>query len=128
MFTKQHCGVLRHLIERVRLNRRRRETVFVCDFVKVPGTKSKRSKAVVPLTPEARDAINRQARRSELVFTTEDGNALCAHNTTRNVRRRASAGYCCAGRFLMPVFFAGAMVVFAISLVSPRLRHWVQSI
>ncbi|MHB8638078.1 MAG: tyrosine-type recombinase/integrase [Fimbriimonadaceae bacterium] len=58
------------------------------DVVKVPGTKTTRSKGAVPLTPEARDAINSQPRRSEFVFSTEDGKPLSAHNVTRDVRRR----------------------------------------
>lgn len=35
------------------------------DFVKVPGTETKRSKGVVPPTKEACDAIRSQPRRSE---------------------------------------------------------------
>jgi integrase len=61
------------------------------DAVKVPGTKSRHSKASVPLTPEAYDAIMAQPRRSRYVFTTEQGKPLSPRNLSRDVNARKKA-------------------------------------
>lgn len=58
------------------------------DFVKVPGTKSKKSKAAVPMTPECYAAIMSQPKRSQFVFTTESGKQLGARNITRDIGKR----------------------------------------
>lgn len=58
------------------------------DMVKVPGTKSKKSKAPVPLTPEAKAAIDAQPRRSKYIFTTESGLPLNPKNLNRDYRAR----------------------------------------
>jgi len=58
------------------------------DMVNVPGTKSEKSKAKIPLTPEAKAAIDAQPRRSIFVFSTESGKPLSPHNITRDVKAR----------------------------------------
>ena len=65
-----HCGLRRGELTRLKWEH------IEGDLIKVPGTKSKNAKRTVPLTPEARDAINAQPRRCDYIFSTHDGRPL----------------------------------------------------
>lgn len=58
------------------------------DTLKVPGTKTAKSKGVVPLPIDAKEAIDAQPRRSKYVFSTESGAPLIPRNVTRDVKAR----------------------------------------
>lgn len=58
------------------------------DMVKVPGTKNQKSKGSVPLTPEAKEAIDAQPKRSKYIFTTESGAQIISRNLSRDYSAR----------------------------------------
>lgn len=63
------------------------------DTLKIPGTKSAKSRRVVPLTPEVKAAIEGQPKRSKYIFTTESGAPLSPRNITRDFQiRKAQLG------------------------------------
>jgi integrase len=53
------------------------------EAIKVPGTKNRHSRAIVPNTPEAMAAIAAQPKRSIFIFSTAEGKALGARYVAR---------------------------------------------
>ncbi|HWD37797.1 MAG TPA: site-specific integrase [Fimbriimonas sp.] len=61
------------------------------DTIKIPGTKSQKSKAVLPLTPEALAAITAQPKRSIFVFTEDDGGPVRPRRFADDIQERKAA-------------------------------------
>jgi integrase len=61
------------------------------DTIKIPGTKSVRAKAALPLTKEARDAILAQPKKSIFVFTGEDGGPVKPRKLADQIHERKAA-------------------------------------
>ena len=58
------------------------------DLIRVPGSKSVKSRALVPMTPEVKAAIFAQPKRSMFIFSASTGQPLGLRNINRDVKKR----------------------------------------
>ena len=80
------CGLRRKELIRLKWE----HVDFEIGLIHVPGTKTAKSLRVVPMTQEVKQAIEKQPRRCEYVFSTQDGKSLGTRNVNRDINLRKS--------------------------------------
>lgn len=95
--------------------------------INIPGTKTAKSRATIPLSQAAREAILKQPKRSVFVFCTENGKPIAPRNFNRDyAARKAQLGLPAETRFQdLRGTFGTILIESAVDLktVQTLLRH-----